>query len=121
MRDWIIEELHRADSSDQETAVSRRKRSAVRDVCRKALDNINTIDNNFPILLDKLTFNLFSHYLTTCKNKDGAYQSKAGYGQIRSALKHLYRQCSKNFDDDYDRDLSQFMSGLKRQLSLIQH
>jgi len=69
-------------------------------------------------LLDKLTFNLFSHYLTTRKNRDGEYLSKAGYGQIRSALKHLYRQCSEKFDDDYDRDLSQFMSGLKHRIAL---
>ena len=118
LRDWMIEELNRAVSADEETEATRKKRTAARAVYRKALDNINTVDNNCSILLDKLTFNLFSHYLTTRKKRDGDLLSKAGYGQIRSALKHLYRMCSEKFDDDYDKDLSQFMSGLKRTVTL---
>ena len=55
----MIEELNRAVSADEETETTREKRTAARAVCRKALDNINTVDNNCPILLDKLTFNLF--------------------------------------------------------------
>ena len=114
LRDWMVEKLDRATSSDQATNGTRRSRPAVREVCRKALDNINRADDNCPILLNKLTFNLFSHYLTTRKNKNGEYLSKAGYGQIRSSLKHLYRMSGEKMDENYESELSQFMSGLKR-------
>ena len=114
LRDWMIEELNRAVSAEKETEATRNKRSAARAVYRKALDNSNIVDKNCPILLDKLPFNRFPLYHTTRKDRDGDLLSKAGYGQIRSALKHLYRMCSEKFDDDYDEDLSQFMSGLKR-------
>ena len=114
LRDWMVERLDRATSSDQATNGTRRSRPAVREVCRKALDDINKADDNCPILLNKLTFNLFSHYLTQRKNKNGEYLSKAGYGQIRSSLKHLYRMSGEKMDDTYESELSQFMSGLKR-------
>jgi hypothetical protein len=114
LRDSFVEELIVADSSDQATAGTRRKRPAIREVCRKALDNINTVDNNCPVMLEKLTFNLFSHYLSTRRNKKGEYLSKTGYGQIRSSVKHMYRMCGKEMDNTYEKLLSQFMSGLKR-------
>ena len=114
LRDWMVDRLNRATSSDEATNATRRGRPAVRAECRKAIDNINKADQNCPILLNKLTFNVFSHYITTRKNKKGEYLSKAGYGQIRSSLKHLYRMSGETMSEEYEKDLSQLMSGLKR-------
>ena len=114
LRDWMVEDLNRADSLDQATNGTRRTRPAVRAACKKALDNINKVDKNCPILLNKLIFNLFFHYLTTRKNKKGEYLSKAGYGQIQSSLKHLYRMSGEKMDEEYEGELGQFMSGLKQ-------
>ena len=90
LHDWIIDKLNRATSSGEAmtAATTRTTRPAVRAECQKALDEMNKADNNCPILLNKLAFNVF---LTTQKNKKGKYHSKAGYGQIWSSLKHLYR------------------------------
>ena len=49
LRDWMVEDLNRADSLDQATNGTRRTRPAVRAACKKALDNINKVDNNCPI------------------------------------------------------------------------
>ena len=111
--DWMVDRMNRVSSSDEATNATRRSRPAVRAECRKALDEISKADKNCPILLNKLTFNIFSHYITTRKNKNGDYLSKAGYGQIRSSLKHLYRMSGETMDEQYEKDLSQLMSGLK--------
>ena len=74
---------------------------------------MNRADNSCPLLMNKLTFNVFSHYITRRKNKKGEYLSKAGYGQIRSSLKHLYRMSEETTDEEYKKELSQLMSGLK--------
>ena len=114
LSDWMVEKLHRANSLDSSSERTTRSRPAARLVCKQVLDNMNKVDNNCPIVLNKLTFNLFSHYLTTRKNKKGEYLSKAGYGQIRSSLKHLYRMSGEKMDETYEGELGQFMSGLKR-------
>ena len=38
-------------------------KKAMRATCKYVLKVINTNDDNFPILLAKMTFNLFSHYM----------------------------------------------------------
>ena len=110
--DWMVEDLNRADSLDQATNGTRRAYPVVRTVCKKALDSINKVDNNCPILLNKLTFNLFSHYLTTCKSKKGEYLSEAG--QIQSSLKHLYQMSGEKMEEEYEDELLQFMIALKQ-------
>ena len=42
-------------------------------MCKLDLDGMNKTDSNSPIVLQKITFNLFSHYLTTRKNKGGFF------------------------------------------------
>ena len=93
----MVDNLNRATSSDEALTVTRRAACpAVRD---KA-------DQNCPILLNKLTFNIFSHYITTWKNKKGYYLSKAGYGQIQRSLKHLYRMSGETMDEEYEKENS---------------
>ena len=40
------------------------------DICKDALDAVNKASNNCPIILPSLTFNIFSHYLTTRRKDD---------------------------------------------------
>ena len=41
----------------------------MRAVCKNALEGIRKGASNFPLILSKLTFNVFSHYLTTPKKQ----------------------------------------------------
>ena len=66
-------------------------RKNMRDIFKLALDGINKTDSNYPIILKKITFNLFLHYLTTRRNKGGGFLSKASYSGVRSAFVHMYR------------------------------
>ena len=70
LQDWMVEKMNRADSLDQRTNGTRRSRPAVREVCKQALDSINKTDKKCPIILNKLTFNLFPPSLTTRKNRN---------------------------------------------------
>ena len=60
--------------------------------CKATLEKFNKSDDNYPIVLEKMTLNIFSHYLSTKKSKNsGGYLSATRYGGVRSSLTHLYR------------------------------
>jgi len=109
LHDWMVNQLIDAEAEDNILCSKNRKH--VRAVCRAALESINKNDDNCPIVLSKLCFNLFSHYVTTRKNSKRQYLSKPGYGLIRSSLSHLYRVSGVEMDKRFDIELGQFMSG----------
>ena len=40
-----------------------------RDTCKADLEDINRSDDNWPIVLENITFNIFSDYMSTKKSK----------------------------------------------------
>ena len=86
----------------------------MRKACKQALDAINMHTGNSPVILPALTFNMFSHYLTSRKRGTGAYMGKATYNGIRSSLCHMYRMSGQVMSDDMQRQMSVLMSGMKR-------
>ena len=77
-------------------------------------DGMNKTDSNSPIILQNITFNLFSHYLTTRRNKGGGFLSKARYSGARSAFVHMYHMSGETIPAEFSIEISQFMSGMKR-------
>ena len=45
------------------------RRDNLRDLCKKRLETVNKHDKNCPLILQKVTFNVFSHYLATKKTQ----------------------------------------------------
>ena len=119
LHDWMVVQLIQAEAEDHQTPRTQKSRPNARAVCKAALESINKVDKNCPIVLSKISFNLFSHYVTTRKTSKGDYLSKAGYGLIRSALKHLYRMSGEKMGPKFENELSQFMSGLKRTVAKV--
>ena len=105
-RDWIMERL---------IAAEERGEKETRDTCEAALEGVNKRDDKCPIVLEKMTFNFFSHYMSTKKSKkSGGYLSTASYCGVRSSLTHLYPMSGKTMDGELKKELYQFMSGIKR-------
>lgn len=104
LRDSLVDSLNEASPSERD----------MRKICKIALNAVEKGADNCPILLQKLTFNIFSHYLATRRNRKQKYLSKTSYGSVRSALMHLYRTSGETMDEDYQKSLSQFLSGMKR-------
>ena len=74
------------------------------DTCKASLEKFNRSDDNCPIVLEKLTFNVFSHYMSTKKSKkSGGYLSATSYGGVRSALAHMYRMSGKTMDREFKK------------------
>ena len=91
VKDLLLEEWFRNKLSDAEVGYEGEKiRPTIRKIIKDALDAVNKSPNNCPIILTSLTFNIFSHYLTTRRKKDKCYLEKNTYGGIRSALTHLF-------------------------------
>ena len=89
----------------------------MRKVCKIALNAVEKGADNCPILLQKLTFNIFSHYLATRRTLKQKYLSKTRYGSLSSALMHLYRTIGETMDEDYQKFLIQFLSCMKRKVA----
>ena len=54
------------------------------------LDSVKKGGNNCPIVLEKLTLNILSQYLTTRRNKKQKHIQEKFYGGIQIDLCHLY-------------------------------
>ena len=104
LRDSFVDRLNEASPSLHD----------MRKVCKEALHAVEKGANNCPIMLQKLSFNIFSHYLATRRNRKNKYLSRQSYGSVRSALMHLYRTSGETMDENYKKSLSEFLSGMKR-------
>ena len=79
------------------------------------MEEVNKSDNNCPIVLEKMTFNGFSHYTSTKNGKHSwGYISATSYCGVRIYLSHLYPVSGKTMYGEFKKELSQFMSGMKR-------
>ena len=58
LRDWLVERLITSEAEGKKSMRANRK---------AALKSINRNDHNCPILLEKMTFGLFSHYMSIKK------------------------------------------------------
>ena len=87
IQDWFVTQLIDKEAIDATTKGCKNMRA----ICKLAIDTMKKTDSNSPIILQEITFNLFSHYLTTRPNKGGGFLSKASYSGVRSAFVHMYR------------------------------
>ena len=86
----------------------------MRAIFKLALNGMNKIDSNSPIISQKITFNLFSHYLTTRRNKGGGFLSKEIYSGVRSEFFHMFNMSGETMPEEFKIELYQFMSGTNR-------
>ena len=87
MRDWMVERL---------IAAEEKGKKETRANCKAALEEVNKSDENCPIVLEKMTLNVFSHYMSTKNSKkSGRYLSATSYGGVQSSLTHMYPMSGK--------------------------
>ena len=110
LQDWFVTQLIEKEVIDANT----KGRKKMRVICKIYLDGMNKIDSNYPIILQKITFKLFLHYLTTRRNKGGGFLSKASYSGVRRAFLHMYCMSGGTIPKEFNIELSQFMSGMNR-------
>ena len=81
LRDWVVERLINYEAAGKK---------AMRATCKDSLKAINRNNDNCPIIMDKMTFNIFSNYMSMkkCKNS-GVYIYATSYRDIHIALTHL--------------------------------
>ena len=82
--------------------------------CKAYLGEVNKSDNNCPIVLKKITFNIFSHYMSTKKSKQsGGYLYTTRYGGVQCSLTHMYYMSGKTMGGYFKKELSRFLLGMK--------
>ena len=80
-------------------AAEEKGKKETRATCKADLKEVNRSNDNCPIVLEKMTFNMFSYYMSTRKiKKSGGYLSSTRYGGVQSALTHMYRMSGKTMD-----------------------
>ena len=76
--------------------------------CKAALEEVNKSDDNCPIVLKKITFDVFSQYVSTKNSKQyEGYLSNTSYGRVQSYLTHLYCMSGKTMGGELKKELSQ--------------
>ena len=116
----MLESLHQANTKDVEMNLQK-SRNNLRSVITELVSKVNDVDQNCPIVLQKISFSLFAEYLTTRKNKDGVLLSKASYGNCRSSLMFLFKQAGQTMDPAENRRLNKYFAGLKNQIAATKH
>ena len=70
--------------------------------CKADLEEVNRSDNNCPIVLDKLPFNVFYNYMPTKKIENyGGCLSATSFDGVQSSLTRLYRMIGKTMERVY--------------------
>ena len=113
LQDWFVTQLIEKEAIE----ANKKGRKNMRSIYKLALDEMNKTDINSPIILQKITFNLFSHYLKTRRNKGRGFVSKASYSVVRSAFVNMYLMSGETIPKELNIELSQFMSEMKRTIS----
>ena len=93
-------------------------RKRVRKVVKESIQEVNKDDNNCPVLMENLTFHIFSRYMSDRKRRRGKGASNilstSMYELMRSGLNHLYRSSGTKMDEEFSSNLKIFMAGMKR-------
>ena len=106
MIDWMLERLIPDKGKGKKQMCA---------TCKATLEEVNKSDNNCSIVLDKITFNIFSHYMSTKKSKkSGRYLSDTSYDGVQSPLTNMYCMSGKTMDVELNKELYQFILGMKR-------
>ena len=115
LRDWFYESLHSCKEKDDQNRQTQKNCKNQCEYCKSIILGI-TEEENCPIILSKLTFSIFSYYISTRRNTDGSLKSRAFYGGLRAALMDIYRLSSYKMEEKFQKDLSIFMGGMKREV-----
>ena len=78
---------------------------------------VNKQDDNCPIVLQAVTFNVFSNYLVTKRSKKSHILSKSTYSGLRSALTHLHKISGQEIPAEFQQYMSTFSRGIKRKVT----
>ena len=106
LKDWMVELLHQAKESG---------RKAMKKACHEAFNQMDRTNDQSPIVLEKMTFDILSHYISTRKRmKNENYLSASNYGKIRSSLTHMFRRSGQDMNKDLEKNLTESMKGLKK-------
>ena len=106
LRYWMVERLITTKAEGNKVMSA---------TCIYALNEMNRNDDNCTILLVKMTFNIFYHYMLMKRSNNlGVYSPVTSYWGIRSAITHLYRVSGKYIDQGFNKEVYQFISGMKR-------
>ena len=73
--------------------------------------------HNSPIVLEALTFEHYSEYVTSRKKTNGSFLSIYSYSGMTSALRHLFRVTGVEMNSDFVRSNSHFMAAMKRTIT----
>ena len=107
LQNCFVTKLVEKEAIDENTKGCKNMRA----ICNLALDGMNKIDSNSPIILQNITLNIFSHYLTTIQNKCGGFLSKASYSGVRIVFVCMYCMSGETMPEEFNIELSQFMKG----------
>ena len=94
------EELLRDCMMERLIYVEEKGNKETRATFKADMEEVNRSNDKCPIFLEKLTFNVFSHYMSTKKSKNsGGYLYDNRYGGVRSSFTNMYCMIRKTMEE----------------------
>lgn len=118
--DQVLDDFHEAHNKDQENRRTK-QRTNLRACIRRHLSLMNRFDKNCPIVLPKITFNVFTKYMINHRSMDEnetvSYHAATSYGTMKSALVYLFNITGQEMDPKLRKELDIFMRSLRKQIA----
>lgn len=121
LQPWFIEGLENA--KDVAGSNEKKQDSTMRKYAKSVMLDVHEDENNCPIFLKKLGFEVYSEYLSERTPKIGKNKGKlwslsqSVYDKSRSGLVHLFRMSSTKKRKSFEAKLKQFMSGISKKVT----
>ena len=109
--------LDNALTAEEQPSKGNKKRKALCTLFKNCLSKVDKGERSCPIVLQKITFNVFSDYLAQRRSKKGAMLSKASYGGIVSAWMYLINKAGYKMPPEFHKELNTFQRGMKRKVT----
>ena len=119
--DQVLDGFHKAHEKDQEEERTKKSRRNLRECIRHHLSLMNRFDKNCPIILQKITYAVFTRYMLDIRSRgdgdDIVYLASTSYGLMKSALIYLFNSSGQEMESGLCKELDTFMRALRKSVA----
>ena len=113
---WFLNNIKKVKEDSEIDCIEKN----VRLMIKESIENIHS-ENNFPIKLKKLNFNIISEFIVSQKKstdtEETTYYGKTTYNKMMSAFKNIYRCCGTKVPSGISSNLYVLLGGMKRRVA----
>jgi hypothetical protein len=116
--DEVLDDIHIAHDEVQGNERTKENRRHLRECIRGHLSLMNRFGNNCPIVLQKVSFSVFTKYMLDVRSMDEndniCYMSAATYNLMKSSFVYLFNASGQEMETGLCKELDTFLRALQK-------